>query len=91
MSKEKICEHCAYFLGNERSDGSQGGVCRRYPPVPMIMQQPGSAILGAGTVGMAGVSPPVDPTYTCGEFTELVTLTAVKSDRHGKSQGDHST
>lgn len=90
MSKPKICEHCAYFLGNERSDGSRGGVCRRYPPVPMIMQQP-ATVLGGAVAGMAGVSPPVDPTYTCGEFNELVTLTAVQSDRHGKSQGDHGT
>lgn len=89
MNKEKICEHCAYFLGNERSDGSQGGICRRYPPVPMLMQQSGAQILGGAAVGMAGVSPPVDPGYTCGEFRELVTLTAISSNRHGKRQEDH--
>ncbi len=83
MSRSKTCEYCAYFLGNERSDGSQGGICRRYPPVPMIMQQPGAAILGGSAVGMAGVSPPVDPTYSCGEFRDAVPLAAVISDQAG--------
>jgi hypothetical protein len=49
----------------------------------MLMQQPGSAILGAAAVGMAGVSPPVDPGYTCGEFRDAVPLAAVITDQAG--------
>ena len=67
MSKTRTCASCAHFHPNERSDGSQGGICRRFPPVPMIMQQ-NATVLGAGPVGMAGVSPPVDPDFSCGEF-----------------------
>lgn len=76
MSREKICEHCAYFLANERTDGSAGGVCRRYPPIPMLLQQPGN-IMQPSTVGMAGVSPPVSPDYTCGEFQDAKVLSLV--------------
>lgn len=75
MSRSKVCAHCAFFLQNERTDGSQGGICRRYPPVPMILQQ--STIAAAGTVGMAGVSPPVDPGFTCGEFQDAATMSLV--------------
>lgn len=78
MSRSKTCEHCAYFL----ADAAGRGMCRRYPPVPMIMQQP-ATVLGGGGVGMAGVSPPVDPTYSCGEFRDATPLAAVISDQAG--------
>ncbi|KKN49723.1 hypothetical protein LCGC14_0639730 [marine sediment metagenome] len=66
MTESKTCASCAHFEPNERSDGTQGGTCRRYPPTPMILQK-NATVLGAGAVGMAGVSPPVDPDFSCGE------------------------
>jgi len=79
MSKRKTCEHCAHFLSNDGKDGMSGGICRRFPPVAMLMQQP-NTILGAGAVGMAGVSPPVDDHYTCGEFQVATELAIVSTD-----------
>lgn len=74
MSRAKTCEHCEHFLPNEvTTTGAQGGLCRRFPPVPMLMQQP-ATVLGAGTVGMAGVSPPVDKDYSCGEWKDAKPL-----------------
>jgi hypothetical protein len=42
----------------------------------MLMQQPATVLgaVSAGTVGMAGVSPPVDPEYTCGEWKDAKPL-----------------
>ena len=73
MSRPKTCAHCEHFLPNERSNHTEGGICRRFPPVPMLMQQPAS-IMGAGGVGMAGVSPPVDKDYSCGEWKDAKPL-----------------
>lgn len=77
MSRPKTCEHCEHFLPNDQNGGGRpGGICRRYPPMPMLMQQ-GATVLGGATggIGMAGVSPPVDADYTCGEWKDAKTLT----------------
>ena len=67
--RAEICAHCISFRPNDKSTGVGGGICTRFPPVPMLMpkQQP---ILGAGTVGMAGVNPPVNDAHTCREFKD---------------------
>lgn len=92
MSNQKTCAHCVHFLDNPEITG---GVCRRYPPVAMMMPQP-AGILGAGSVGMAGVNPPVNPEHTCGEWrvgsrklptpraVELETLHGTHGRRDGK-------
>ena len=67
--RSKTCAHCFHFRPNDEGTGLKGGICTRFPPVPMIMQQPAN-ILGAGTVGMAGVNPPVNDDHTCGEFQD---------------------
>ncbi|MCH8059339.1 MAG: hypothetical protein IIA11_02660 [Proteobacteria bacterium] len=71
MSRSKTCEHCVYFYPNDTIPPQ--GMCKRFPPVPMIMQQPAN-ILGAGGIGMAGVNPPVDADNTCGEFKDAKPL-----------------
>ena len=67
MTQSKICNNCKHFHPSEQNNGSQAGQCRRFPPVPMLLQQQ-PTVLGAGSVGMAGVSPPVHPDFFCSEF-----------------------
>lgn len=74
MSKTKTCAYCEHFRPNDRSDGTQAGICMRFPPVPMILDRMGTVVGGGGAVGMAGVSPPVDPGFSCGEFKDAKPL-----------------
>lgn len=76
MSRSKICAHCFHFRPNDDSteDHVIAGMCTRFPPVPMILQQPPN-ILTTAAVGMAGVNPPVVPGHTCGEFLDSQPLT----------------
>ena len=73
--REKICAHCCHFHPSAKAlpKGTGGGLCKRFPPAPMIMQQP-ATILGAGAAGMAGINPPVDADNTCGEFKDAKPL-----------------
>lgn len=77
MGKPKICGNCVHFLPNPEQTGSNGaesnqsGMCRRFPPTPMIMQQNPSGLVKPGRaqpIGMAGICPPVTVGFTCGEF-----------------------
>jgi len=84
MSNPKTCAHCAHFLASQKVTG---GICRRYPPVAMLLQQTPS-FLGAGAMdiprtGMAGVSPPVDLDHTCGEWRDAApALATAKPSRY---------
>jgi hypothetical protein len=40
----------------------------------MILDRMGTVVGGGGAVGMAGVSPPVDPGFSCGEFKDAKPL-----------------
>ena len=79
MSKTRTCASCAHFRPSEQNNGGQAGQCRRFPPVPMLLQQQ-PTVLGAGTVGMAGVSPPVHPGFSCGEFRDVELLSVIKAN-----------
>ena len=71
MSKSKVCKHCVFYEPNAGRQANPGGTCRRYPPTPVLMQNP-SGIMGGGSasVGAAGINPPVTPEHTCGEFKD---------------------
>ncbi len=70
MTTSKSCANCIHFRPNEKSlTDVDGGICRAHPPMPMIIA-PQTSLLGAAAgVGMAGVSPPVDATFLCGEHS----------------------
>lgn len=80
MSRSKTCEHCVHFYPQESlgisGPDTPGGLCRRFPPMPMLVQQAGPIVGGAASVGISGVYPPVDVDNTCGEF-EADTRTAM--------------
>ena len=68
MSTSNTCGCCAFFHQND-DDKMPGGYCWRFPPMPLMMQQP-ATVLGAGGVSLGGVSPPVGLDHTCGEFSQ---------------------
>jgi len=57
--KTDVCRNCRHYLKTD----IQQGLCRRYPPVPMVMgmNQQGP-VMGAG-------QPVVNDKGTCGEFS----------------------
>lgn len=75
MTQPRICENCEHFQTNPGTPAGceYMGQCSRYPPTPMLMPQPQSVMTGpaSASVAMAGVSPPVPATYSCGEWSPL--------------------
>lgn len=80
MKDSENCGNCAFYRANERTLADiESGICRRYPPIPMILS-PATSLLGPSAgVGMAGVSSPVDADFGCGEF-KAATVEAANDD-----------
>ena len=52
------CERCRHWHElTESRDQERRGICRRYPPVPFVMED-----------GLSSEYPPVEIDDTCGEF-----------------------
>lgn len=91
MSKPKNCARCLYFhLVEARKGHVLQGQCRRFPPVPMIIEQPGTVLNTSQRVGMAGISPPVDIEFCCGEFKRADRPTAAIDFPDGKAANEDS-
>lgn len=104
MSKLKTCKHCAHFKPNDQQDlrttaadiAIVRGVCLRYPPMPILMEQKQIAIAGP-SIGAVGVNPPVHAGHTCGEWLRhsslgkhsLDTIRSTESPRTG-APNDHN-
>lgn len=75
MSRSKTCKHCGFYKANVGPQSAPGGACLRFPPTPLLMQNPGGILSGgAASVGAAGVNPPVSEGHTCGEFKDAKPL-----------------
>ena len=58
------CETCLYYVVPD-GQTAETGLCHRYPPKPIPVQQP--TLTGAMGLGVHGILPPVQAGGFCGE------------------------
>jgi len=59
-----VCGNCLCFSA---VPGTEGGICRRFPPTPIVIY--GQDVLGKPNVRLEAHFPPVTPLASCGEHT----------------------